>query len=220
MPNAFVKIGSDNRVTILSARSEMGQGTFTTMPTLVAEELEVDLGKIRVEIAPAGEPYINTMLGGQITGGSTSVAEGYDKLRMAGAQARTMLVQAAAQKWGVDPAACRAQNGAVSGPNGQQATYGDLAEAASKLPVPKDVKLKEHKDSRYVGKPVNRLDSPGKIDGTVDLGALATEFLLLGIDPYPRKPGAVFEPPSTGDPGESPFAALAGLRTGRGKRRG
>jgi len=170
MPNAFVKIGSDNSITILSARSEMGQGTFTTMPTLVAEELEVDLGKIKVEIAPAGEPYLNTMLGGQITGGSTSVAEGYDKLRMAGAQARTMLVQAAAQKWGVDPAACRAQNGAVSGPSGQTATYGDLAEAASKLPVPKDVKLKEHKDSRYVGKPVNRLDTPGKINGTAEFG--------------------------------------------------
>ena len=103
MPNAWVRIGSDDRVTILSARSEMGQGVYTAMPTLVAEELEVDLQKIRVEIAPAGEPYINALLGGQITGGSTSVAEGFDKLRMAGAQARTMLVTAAAQKWGVEP---------------------------------------------------------------------------------------------------------------------
>jgi isoquinoline 1-oxidoreductase beta subunit len=170
MPNAFVKIGSDNTITILSARSEMGQGTYTTMPTLVAEELEVDLHKIKVEIAPAGEPYTNTMLGGQITGGSTSVAEGYDKLRIAGAQARTMLVQAAAQKWGVDPSACRAQDATVLGPGGQKATYGELAEAASKLPVPKDVKLKEHKDSRYVGKPVNRLDTPGKINGTAEFG--------------------------------------------------
>ena len=92
MPNAWVRIGSDDRVTILSARSEMGQGVYTAMPTLVAEELEVDLQKIRVEIAPAGEPYINALLGGQITGGSTSVTEGFDKLRTAGAQARTMLV--------------------------------------------------------------------------------------------------------------------------------
>jgi isoquinoline 1-oxidoreductase beta subunit len=170
MPNAWVKIGSDNSITILSARSEMGQGVYTAMPTLVAEELEVDLGNIKVEIAPAAEPYINAMLGGQITGGSTSVAEGYDKLRMAGAQARTMLVSAAAQKWGVDASACRAQNGTVLGPAGQKATYGEVAEAAAKLPVPKDVKLKEHKDSRYVGKPVNRLDTPRKVNGTAEFG--------------------------------------------------
>ena len=101
MPNAWVRIGSDNTVTILSARSEIGQGVYTALPTLVAEELEVDLGKIKVEIAPAGAAYVNTQLGGaQITGGSTSVTEAYDKLRTAGAQARTMLIQAAAQKWG------------------------------------------------------------------------------------------------------------------------
>ncbi|PYQ39125.1 MAG: aldehyde oxidase, partial [Acidobacteria bacterium] len=170
MPNAWVKIGSDDSITILSARSEMGQGVYTALPTLVAEELEVDLGKIKVEIAPAGAVYINSLLGGQITGGSTSVVEGYDKLRMAGAQARTMLVAAAAQKWGVDPSACRAAGGAVQGPGGEKATYGQLAEAASKLPVPTDVKLKDHKASRYVGKPINRLDSAAKIDGTAEYG--------------------------------------------------
>jgi len=170
MPNAWVKIGSDDSITILSARSEMGQGVYTALPTLVAEELEVDLAKIKVEIAPAGPPYINSLLGGQITGGSTSIVEGYDKLRVAGAQARTMLVSAAAQKWAVDPSACRASAGAVQGPGGQKATYGELAEAASKLPVPQDVKLKAHKDSRYVGKPVNRLDSAAKIDGTAEYG--------------------------------------------------
>jgi len=170
MPNAWVKIGSDDSITILSARYEMGQGVYTALPTLVAEELEVDLAKIKVEIAPAGPPYINSLLGGQITGGSTSIVEGYDKLRVAGAQARTMLVSAAAQKWAVDPSACRASAGAVQGPGGQKATYGELAEAASKLPVPQDVKLKAHKDSRYVGKPVNRLDSAAKIDGTAEYG--------------------------------------------------
>ncbi len=170
MPNAWVKIGSDDSITILSARSEMGQGVYTALPTLVAEELEVDLGKIKVEIAPAGAVYVNSLLGGQITGGSTSVVEGYDKLRVAGAQARTMLVAAAAQKWGVDPSACRAANGVVQGPGGEKASYGQLAEAASKLPVPADVKLKDRKDSRYVGKPINRLDSPAKIDGTAEYG--------------------------------------------------
>jgi isoquinoline 1-oxidoreductase beta subunit len=168
--NAWIRIGSDNSVTILSARSEMGQGVYTTLPTLVAEELEVDLAKIKVEIAPPGEVYINAMLGGQLTGGSTSVAEAYDKLRIAGAQARTMLVQAAAQKWNVDAADCRAQNGSVHGPKGKKATYGQLADAASKLPVPKEVKLKEHKDSRYVGKPVRRLDTPSKVNGTAGFG--------------------------------------------------
>ena len=168
--NAWIRIGSDNSVTILSARSEMGQGVYTTLPTLVAEELEVDLAKIKVEIAPPGEVYINAMLGGQLTGGSTSVAEAYDKLRTAGAQARTMLVQAAAQKWNVDAADCRAQNGSVHGPKGKKATYGQLADAASKLPVPKEVMLKEHKDSRYVGKPVRRIDTPSKVNGTAGFG--------------------------------------------------
>jgi isoquinoline 1-oxidoreductase beta subunit len=170
MPNAWVRIGSDDTVTILCARSEMGQGVYTALPTLVAEELEVDLGKIRVEIAPAGAPYINALLGGQLTGGSTSVVDGYDRLRVAGAQARTMLVTAAAQKWGADPSACRAENGAVLGPNGARATYGELAEAAAKLPVPAEPKLKDPKASRYVGKAINRLDSPGKIDGTAEFG--------------------------------------------------
>jgi len=170
MPNVWVRIGADDRVTILSARSEMGQGVYTAMPTLVAEELEVDLQKIRVEIAPAGEPYINAMLGAQGTGGSTSVAEGFDKLRMAGAQARSMLVTAAAQKWGVEASACRAENGVVHGTAGRKATYGELAAAASRLPVPQDVKLKEPGEWRYIGKPIHRLDTRGKIDGTAEFG--------------------------------------------------
>ena len=170
MPNAWIKIGSDNTVTIYSARSEMGQGVYTAMPTLVAEELEVDLNKIKVEIAPAGEVYINMLLGGQITGGSTSVAEGYDKLRIAGAQARMMLISAAAQKWGVDEAKCSAQHGSVFGPKGIRASYGQLAEAASRLPVPKEPKLKDAKNFRYVGKSIKRLDTPSKVNGTAEFG--------------------------------------------------
>jgi isoquinoline 1-oxidoreductase beta subunit len=170
MPNAWVRISPDNRITILSARSEMGQGVYTAMPTLVAEELEVDLNKIRVEIAPAGEAYINALLGGQITGGSTSVADGYLKLRVAGAQARTMLVAAAAEKWKVDASACKAANGAVTGPGGKKATYGQLAEAAAKQPVPKDVKLKDPSQWKYVGTPVKRFDTPSKVNGTAEFG--------------------------------------------------
>jgi len=170
MPNAWIRIGSDNTVTILCARSEMGQGVVMALPTLVAEELEVDLHKIKVDFAPPGEVYINSMLGGQITGGSTSVRDGWDKLRIAGAQARIMLVQAAADKWGVDASKCKAANGMVTGPGGKKATYGQLAEAASKLTPPKEVALKDPSKFRYVGKPLKRLDTADKINGKTVFG--------------------------------------------------
>ncbi|MGH8687745.1 MAG: molybdopterin cofactor-binding domain-containing protein [Burkholderiales bacterium] len=170
MPNAWVRIGSDNTITILCARSEMGQGVVMAMPMLVAEELEVDLHKVKVDFAPPGEVYINEMLGGQITGGSTSVRDGYVKLRVAGAQARMMLIQAAADKWKVDASKCHAHDGHVSGPGGKHATYGQLAEAASKLTPPKDVKLKDESKFRYVGKPLHRMDTPDKVHGRTVYG--------------------------------------------------
>jgi len=170
MPNAWIRIGSDNTVTILCARSEMGQGVVMALPTLVAEELEVDLRKIKVDFAPPGEVYINAMLGGQLTGGSTSVRDGWEKLRIAGAQARVMLVQTAADKWGVSASDCKAANGMVTGPGGKKASYGQLAEAASKLTPPKEVKLKDPSEFRYVGKPLKRLDTAGKITGKTEFG--------------------------------------------------
>ena len=170
MPNAWVKIGADNTVSIICARSEMGQGVFTSLPMLVAEELEVSMDKIRVEMAPAREPYINTMLGGQLTGGSTSVPEAFEPLRAAGAQARMMLIAAAAQEWKVDASACRAENAMVIGPAGQTATYGSLAEAASKLEAPKTPKLKDASAFKIIGKPVKRLDTPAKVDGSAEFG--------------------------------------------------
>jgi isoquinoline 1-oxidoreductase beta subunit len=168
--NAWVRIGSDNSVTVLCARSEMGQGVVMALPTLVAEELEVDLNRIKVDFAPPGEMYINAMLGGQITGGSTSVRDGWDRLRIAGAQARIMLTEAAAQKWGVDAAKCSARNGVVTGPDGKKASYGQLADAASKLTPPKEVKLKDPSQFRYVGKPLKRLDTADKITGKTEFG--------------------------------------------------
>ncbi|MEO8144836.1 MAG: xanthine dehydrogenase family protein molybdopterin-binding subunit [Betaproteobacteria bacterium] len=167
--NAWIRIGSDNQVTIFCARSEMGQGVVMAMPTLVAEELEVDLYKVKVEFAPPGEAYINAMLGGQLTGGSTSVRDGWDKLRIAGAQARIMLTEAAAAKWGVSAADCTAQNGSVVY-KGKKASYGSLAEAASKLTPPKEVKLKDPAKWRYIGKPLKRLDTAGKISGKTEFG--------------------------------------------------
>jgi len=170
-PNAWVKIGTDNTITIMCARSEMGQDVYTSMPILVAEELEVDINKVKVEFAPPAEAYINALLGGQLTGGSTSVRDGWEKLRKAGASARMMLVNAAAQQWGVDAAQCKAAGGAVSGPGGKRATYGQLAEAASKLEVPKEVPLKPVSEFKQVGNAKQkRLDTPAKVAGTATFG--------------------------------------------------
>ena len=193
MPNSWVRVGSDNSITILCARSEMGQGVYTSLPMLVAEELEVDLSKVKIEIAPVGEPYMNSMLGGQITGGSTSVADGYDKLRVAGAQARTVLVQAAADRWKVDPSGCKAQDAWVIGPSGQKASYGELAEAASKLTPPKEPALKDPKNFRSVGKWTTRLDTPAKVDGSAEFGidAKVPGMLIAALAQCPAIGGKV-----------------------------
>jgi isoquinoline 1-oxidoreductase subunit beta len=168
-PNAWVHIADDNTITLLSARSEMGQGVYTSMPMLIAEELNVDLKKIKVAIAPPGAVYTNAMLGAQITGGSTSVREGWEKLRVAGAQVREMLIAAAAEKWKVPASSLKAENGMVIGA-GKKATYGQLAAAASKQPVPKEPKLKDPKDFVIVGKRITRLDTPAKTFGTAEFG--------------------------------------------------
>ena len=120
---------------------EFGQGVTTSLPMLVAEELECDWTKVRAQLAPAGAAYAHTMFGLQMTGGSSSVVNSWDQLRTVGAQARTMLMQAAANQWKVKLADVRAEKGFVLGPGGKKASYGQLAEAAARLPVPQDVKL-------------------------------------------------------------------------------
>ena len=111
--NAWLKIGADDSITVLVDRSEMGQGVYTTLPTLLAEELEIDLGRIVIAAAPVGEAYVNPLNGGQVTGTSNSLQDAWEKLRLAGARARVMLIAAAANKWHVDPADCRVKNGVV-----------------------------------------------------------------------------------------------------------
>ena len=169
-PNAWVHIADDNRITLISARSEMGQGVYTSMPMLIAEELNVELSQISVEIAPPNAVYVNSLLGAQITGGSTSVRDGWEKLRVAGAQVREMLVAAAAQQWGVDASTLKADKGWVTGPGGKKASYGQLADAASRLPVPEKPMLKDPKDFRIVGKATKRLDTPVKVNGKAEYG--------------------------------------------------
>jgi isoquinoline 1-oxidoreductase beta subunit len=169
-PNAWVHIADDNTITLISARSEMGQGVYTSMPMLIAEELNVDVNQIKVAAAPPGAVYVNALLGAQITGGSTSVREGWLKLRVAGAQVREMLLAAAAQQWSVPVAQLKASNGMVLGPNGKKASYGSLADAASKLPVPEKPAIKDAKDFRIVGKRIARVDVPAKVNGQAVFG--------------------------------------------------
>ena len=170
-PNAWVKIAPDNTITIMVARSEMGQDVYTSMPILVAEELEVDLNKVKIEFAPPAEVYINALLGGQLTGGSTSVRDAWEKLRKAGASARMMLVAAAADQWGVDADKCKAANGSITGPGGKRATYGQVAAKAATMEVPKDVALKPSSQFKLVGNMrQRRLDTEAKVKGQAQFG--------------------------------------------------
>ena len=135
-PNAFLRIKPDDTITLVMPQVEMGQGTYTSMSMLVAEELEIDLGKVSLEAAPPSDKlYANPLLGEQVTGGSTSVPGFWEPLRRAGATARVMLIQAAAAQWNVDPASCRAEKGEVVSPTGQRLNFGALADAAAKLPA-------------------------------------------------------------------------------------
>ncbi len=169
-PNAWVHIADNNVITLLSARSEMGQGVYTSMPMLIAEELHVDIRQIKVAAAPPGEVYVNALLGAQITGGSTSVRDGWLKLRVAGAQVREMLLTAAAARWNVDRDLLTAEKGMIHGPKGLKSTYGDLAESAARMPVPENPPLKDPKDFKIVGKRTQRVDTPAKVNGTAEFG--------------------------------------------------
>ena len=169
--NAWLRIGADDSITILVDRSEMGQGVYTALPMLLAEELEIDLSRVNVVAAPVGDAYVNVLNGGQITGTSNSVPDAWEKLRKAGAQARSMLIAAAAQTWHVDPSDCRAIDGRIVSAQGKTATYGAARRMPlSKLPVPKDVVLKDAAQFRLIGKPLPRLDTPSKVDGSAEFG--------------------------------------------------
>ena len=168
-PNVWVHIADNNEITLISHMSEMGQGVHTSLPALIAEELNVDITKVKVATAAADPAYVNGLLGAQITGGSTAIRDAWEKLRIGGAQVRTMLVEAAANKWGVAASSLKAENGVVSG-GGKSATYGELASAAASVPVPKEVKLKDASQFNIVGKAIPRLDTPAKVNGTAEFG--------------------------------------------------
>jgi isoquinoline 1-oxidoreductase beta subunit len=172
VPNAFIRIGSDGQIVLTMPYVEMGQGTYTSIPMLIAEELDLDLKQIQLEHAPPNEKlYANPLLGVQATGNSNAIRGAWQPLRQAGATARAMLIAAAAKNWNVDPASCRAQNGEVlHPPTGQSAKYGSLAADAARIPVPANVALKRPQDFKLIGTPAKRLDTPAKVNGTAIYG--------------------------------------------------
>jgi isoquinoline 1-oxidoreductase subunit beta len=172
VPNAFVRIGTDGRITLIMSQVEMGQGVYTALPMLIAEELEIGLEQVELEAAPPDDKlYANPMVGFQMTGASSSVRRMFTPVREAGAAARTMLVAAAAQTWGVDPSSCRAERGGVTHvPTGRKHAYGTLADGAARLPVPDHVALKDPRAFRLIGTPAKRLDVLAKVNGTAQYG--------------------------------------------------
>ncbi|HEY1147041.1 MAG TPA: xanthine dehydrogenase family protein molybdopterin-binding subunit [Pseudoduganella sp.] len=170
-PNAFIIIAPDSRVTMVMPYVEMGQGTYTSIPILLADELEVDLDKITCQHAPADPAYKHGMFGVQLTGASASIRAAWKPLREAGATARTMLVQAAADQWKVSPESCKAAHGeVVHTASGRKLSYGKLSANAAKLPVPKQVALKSPDAYTHIGKSAKRLDVADKVNGKAMFG--------------------------------------------------
>jgi isoquinoline 1-oxidoreductase beta subunit len=170
-PNAFIRIAPDDSITIVVNKSEMGQGVYTSLPMLIAEELEADWSRIGVVSAPVAAVYNRPGMGMQLTGGSSSIPSSWDQLRRVGASARLMLVRAAAELWGVPVSECHAENSRViHAKSGNAASYGALSDAAATLPLPDNVVLKSPKDFKIIGKPTKRLDTPAKINGSAQFG--------------------------------------------------
>jgi len=172
-PNAFIRIEPSGQIVLTMPYVEMGQGTYTSIPMLIAEELEVDLKQVRLEHAPPNEKlYGNPLIGGiQATGNSNAIRAAWQPLRQAGATARTMLIAVAAKRWKVDPATCRAQSGEVLHPPTRRSIkYGELLVDAARIPVPKSVVLKRREDFKLIGMPAKRLDTPAKVNGTAVYG--------------------------------------------------
>jgi isoquinoline 1-oxidoreductase subunit beta len=184
VPNAFVRVGVDDTVTVLVKHIEFGQGPFTGLSTLVAEEMDADWSKVRAEHAPANaELYKNLAFGAQGTGGSTAIANSYEQMRKAGAAARAMLVQAAAEAWRVPASEITVEQGVLRHASGRQARFGEFAEAASRLPVPADPPLKDPSAFRLIGRDhvVSRLDSASKSNGTAQFAIDIREPNMLTV---------------------------------------
>lgn len=192
-PNAFVRIGGDNVVTVVAKHLEMGQGTFTGLATLIAEELDADWSKVKVVAAPADIRYANTLMNAQLTGGSTAMAEAHLQMRTAGAAARAMLVSAASEKWGVAADQIRVSKGLVSTADGKhQAAFGALAELAAQQSVPEKPALKSPGDFTLIGhNKLPRKDSASKVNGeAVFTQDIQLPDMLVAVVAHPPRFGA------------------------------
>ncbi len=188
-PNAFIRIDHSGKTTLVMPQVEMGQGVYTAVAMILADELDADFSQVALLHAPPNDKlYGNPVFGIQVTGNSNSIRAFWKPLRLAGAAGRAMLVAAAAQQWQVDPASCSASSGKVThGASGRALGYGDLVDAASKVPVPQNPPLKDSKDFTLIGKPLKRLDTPDKADGKVIYGIDAMlpgmKFATLAASP-------------------------------------
>src|SRR5260221_1704019 len=189
-PNAYLRVAANDRVTVVVGLSEMGQGVHTAIPQLVAEELDADWRRVRVEQAPVDAAFENPLFHTQATGGSTSVNGHWGPMRKAGPAAREMLIAAAAQTWKVDAAECRTENGAVVHKSGKSLPYGRRAAAAPKRPVPKEPKLKDSSQFKIIGKSMRRLDTPLKVNGSGKYGMdVRLPGMLTAVMARPPAPG-------------------------------
>jgi isoquinoline 1-oxidoreductase beta subunit len=208
-PNAFVRIAPDGAVTIVVNHAEMGQGIATALPMLVADELDADWSRVRTEFAPVDAAYNHTVFGMQMTGGSTSTWSEFERLRGVGAVTRALLVQAAADEWSVPASECRTESGVVIHGDGRRLEYGALVERAARLPVPKNVPLKDPKDFRLIGTPVRRIDSRAKVTGAAQFGIdVRLPGMLVAVVARPPVFGGAVE---HFDP--APALAVAGVRS-------
>jgi len=189
-PDAFVHVRPDGKIVIQVNRLEFGQGVHTSLPMILADEMDADWSQVIAELAPAADVYKDPVFGFQVVGGSGSIAHSFQQYRELGARTRVMLVAAAADQWKVGPDQCRTEASVVHGPGGKSAKYAELAEDAAKQPVPARVQLKDPSQFRLVGKRVRRLDSRPKCDGSLKFG--------LDLDLPGMKTAVVAHPPVFG----------------------
>ena len=186
-PDAFVHIKPNGEIVIMVNRVEVGQGTSTALPMILAEELDADWSKVIAEIAPAADVYKDPVVGMQMLGGSISIANSYQQYRELGARTRAMLISAAADRWHVAPEQCRTANSLVYGPGNQKASYAELAEDAARRPIPEKVQLKDPSEFRLIGKSTRRLDGRAKSNGSqkfsIDLDFPDMKVALLARPP-------------------------------------
>src|SRR2546423_1113322 len=189
-PDAFVHVRPDGKILITVNRLEFGQGVQTSVPMILADEMDADWSQVVPELAPAADVYRDPVFGIQMVGGSGSIAHSFTQYRELGAKTRAMLVAAAADRWKVSPDQCRTENSVVYGPNGKSARYAELARDAARKPVPEKVNLKSPSEFRLIGKKMPRLDSAAKCDGSQKFG--------LDLDLPGMKIAVVAHPPVFG----------------------